>query len=74
MKKSNTCPICQSKNIAYDDQSDYVLANTIQGFRVDRYICTDCGHVEEWMNDLDIFNNYIDKYGEKYKDMYGWEL
>lgn len=74
MKNSNTCPICQSKNIAYDDQSDYALANTIQGFRVDRYICTDCGYVEEWLNNPNNFNDYIYKYSKTCKNKYGWKF
>ena len=65
MKNTNTCPICNSHNIIYDNQSNYLTFNNIQIFRIDRYVCFDCGYIEEWMNDLNKFNKEKEKYGTK---------
>lgn len=58
MKNTNCCPKCGSKNIAcVPDNAHRYLANSIaitniawvKRIPVARYVCCDCGYVENWV-------------------------
>ena len=58
MKNTNCCPKCSSKNIAcVPDNAHRYLANSIaitniawvKRIPVARYVCCDCGYVENWV-------------------------
>ena len=58
MKNTNCCPKCSSKNIAcVPDNAHRYLANSIaitniawvKRILVARYVCCDCGYVENWV-------------------------
>lgn len=52
MKHTNICPNCNSKKIFIDDADKnhnfLECYDTLNYNDVDRYICVDCGHIEEW--------------------------
>lgn len=55
MKKSNKCPKCDSTKIITLDHGsiDSRSFATIGVFRiigVKRYVCTECGYIEEWID------------------------
>ncbi|GFI62310.1 hypothetical protein IMSAG049_01492 [Clostridiales bacterium] len=63
MKNTKTCPKCGSRDIVISDgyAGAYGSGNNIQtgmtnfsAVGVDRYICCNCGFVEEWINKEDI--------------------
>lgn len=72
MKNTNKCPKCGSSGIikvpgyagAYGFGNNIMVGMTIKSaVPVDRYLCTNCGFSEEW---VDIDN--IDKIKKKFKD------
>jgi len=60
MKNSKTCPKCGSSEIlrVKDTSGDYTNA-LVLGFMsmiyVPRYVCCDCGYVEEWVDRADLY-------------------
>lgn len=65
MKVSNTCPKCQSQNIirfdgsagAYGAGNNIMIGTTIfSAVNVNRYVCCDCGFVEEWIDEHELFS------------------
>lgn len=61
MKYSKSCPKCNSTNIAYvPDNAHRYLSNSIyitknafvERVPVTRYVCCDCGYVENWAENL----------------------
>ena len=60
MKNSKTCPKCGSHEIlrAKDTSGNYAN-NLVLGFMsmvyVPRYVCCDCGYVEEWVDRADLY-------------------
>lgn len=63
MKNTNTCPKCNGNNILdiYQDKKANETTNFIQiggtffsSVLVKRYLCCDCGYVEEWIDKEDI--------------------
>lgn len=60
MKDSRCCPKCNSLNIDYvPDNAHRYLSNSIyitkhafvERIPVTRYVCCDCGYVENWVED-----------------------
>lgn len=58
MKNTNTCPKCGSRSIVrVPDNAHRYLANsicitklvTVERVPVARYVCCDCGYVENWV-------------------------
>lgn len=58
MKNTRCCPKCHSKNIVrVPDDAHRYLSNsicitrfvTVERVLVARYVCCDCGYVEEWV-------------------------
>lgn len=71
MKNTNTCPKCESKNILHIPgwfglygAGNYIPAGWTSTVEVARYLCTDCGYSEEWIDGKE----YIQKLIRKYKD------
>jgi len=63
MKNTRICPKCNRSNIvvvegnvgAYGTRSNIMLGATILSeVKVDRYVCCDCGFLEEWIRKEDI--------------------
>lgn len=61
MKKNSKCPKCDSKDIIRVNGSNrgYGAGNNIMTglfstINVNRYICTNCGYCEEWIDKEDI--------------------
>lgn len=60
MKNTKTCPKCGSREIlrVKDTAGDYTNA-LVLGFlsmvHVPRYVCCDCGYVEEWVDKKDLW-------------------
>ena len=54
MKNSNTCPKCKSKNIkrvSGENQSKIgVPTGMLSWAAVSRYVCLDCGYIEEYID------------------------
>lgn len=66
MKKSNFCPKCNSKKIvkAYD-KARFNNAISINSFKVatsTKYICCDCGYIEEYFDNLKDRNSIYAKF------------
>lgn len=62
MKNTGICPKCNSKNIlripgkagAYGSGNNITTGMTIfSSVKVTRYMCCDCGYLEEWIDDKD---------------------
>ena len=56
MKSKNLCPKCGGSNILrIEDGRDSTGVSLYLGFMnwtpVARYVCTDCGYVESWVNE-----------------------
>lgn len=57
MKNTKICPKCQSTNIvrfngfagAYGS-GNYIQTGSFSTVKIHRYICCDCGFVEEWID------------------------
>lgn len=65
MKNTRCCPKCQSKNIVrVPDNAHRYLSNsicitkfvTVERVPVARYVCCDCGYVEEWVENGNEYN------------------
>lgn len=63
MKNSRKCPKCGSDDIirvngtveAYGAGNNIIIGATIfSAVKVNRYICCDCGFIEEWLDKYDI--------------------
>lgn len=68
MKSSKTCPFCDSTKIFIDkaekNSTIWKMHDTTDSFYlVDRYICLNCGHIEEWVD-----KEYYEKHRETFKD------
>ena len=73
MKNTNKCPKCGSSHIikvpghagAYGTGNNIMVGMTIKSaVPVDRYLCTECGFSEEWV-DLDKIDKVEKKFGDK---------
>lgn len=73
MKNTNKCPKCGSSHIikvpghagAYGSGNNIMVGMTIKSaVPVDRYLCTECGFSEEWV-DLDKIDKVEKKFGDK---------
>ncbi len=54
MKNTKTCPKCGSKDIvfvpsAWSGRDGNVISAVFMNYKVDRYVCADCGYCEEWV-------------------------
>lgn len=72
MKRTKICPKCSSHEIlrVKDTAGEYTNALIIGFFStvyVPRYVCCDCGYVEEWVDtsDLDTLKEKLKKQREK---------
>jgi predicted nucleic-acid-binding Zn-ribbon protein len=70
MKNTKICPKCNNNNCVYvqnmyGNQSNSIKIGTFMCVDVSKYVCLDCGYVEEWIaNDGDlnsIRNIFLDK-------------
>ena len=73
MKNTKKCPKCGSSEIikipgkagAYGSGNNIPIgASILFAVPVDRYLCTECGYSEEWV-DLDNIDKVEKKYGNK---------
>jgi len=69
VKNTNLCPKCHSKNLIIipGKHHGYGAGNIIMvGFtfhiKVTRYLCEDCGYIEEWIEDKKDIQKLKDKY------------
>lgn len=72
MKNTNCCPKCQSHNIVrVPDDAHRYLANsicitklvTVERVPVARYVCSNCGYVENWIENQGDLHNLKHTYG-----------
>lgn len=72
MKNTNCCPKCQSHNIArVPDDAHRYLANsicitklvTVERVPVARYVCCNCGYVENWVENQHELGNIKKSFG-----------
>jgi ribosomal protein S27AE len=67
MKNTFICPKCNSSTVillpgSYMAQSSIVFLNNLGKMALaDRYICSDCGFTEEWMQLDDKFSQWVEK-------------
>ena len=73
MKKTKTCPKCDSHNIIVVPGSVglYGVGNNVptgwsilSSVRVTRYLCGECGFSEEWIDSLADIDKIRNKYGK----------
>ncbi len=63
--KSETCPKCGSKEVytthglGKRGERMQLVVSSIKLFFLDTYICTNCGHFEEYISDEDLKNEKI---------------
>ena len=55
MKKTNKCPKCDSSKIIKLDLGSihsraFAVVGVFYAIGVQRYVCTRCGHIEEWID------------------------
>ena len=69
MKTTETCPKCESHQIIR--VPGYIAGNHIRLFflipgqvRVSRYLCTECGYSEEWIDKADDIHRLKERYGD----------
>lgn len=74
MKKSKTCPKCQSTDIvripgsvlAYGAGNNIIVGKTIfSAVTVTRYLCMTCGYIEEWVDTKEDRERVRKRYGKK---------
>jgi predicted RNA-binding Zn-ribbon protein involved in translation (DUF1610 family) len=72
MKRTNACPKCESKDIlripgevgGYGTGNNISMGWTIfSSVKVSRYLCTQCGYSEEWIDDKEDIERLKQKYG-----------
>lgn len=57
VNQHNRCSRCQSSDlfetpVTASDHSHLVVGERLmRNIAICRYVCTDCGHIEEWVND-----------------------
>jgi ribosomal protein S27AE len=66
MKKSKKCPKCESTKILTQEHGciqprEFVEVGILSPIGVMRYICTECGFVEEWIEPPVRLNELVDK-------------
>lgn len=52
MKNTGKCPKCASQRIVIADRKsqDYYIVTSLFGYAlVHKYVCADCGFIEEWL-------------------------
>lgn len=60
MKIMKRCPKCESSNIRISEGTysqyggNYISVSALGAVKVNRYICCDCGYVEQWINREDL--------------------
>ena len=69
MKQTKICPKCSGTRLlrVKDTGGDHGISLILDWFKivpVTRFVCTDCGYVESWVEE---------KYMEKLKERYEWE-
>ncbi len=61
MKKTNTCPKCGSheilrvKDTGTGNASNALVLGMLSAVWLPRYVCCDCGYVEEWVDESDLW-------------------
>jgi ribosomal protein S27AE len=68
MKNSNTCPKCQSRDIMRipgSNSENYIPfgLTVFTAIPVTRYLCGQCGFIEEWIDSQDDIEQLRRKYG-----------
>ena len=62
MRSSKKCPKCSSSEIFSNDKQPnmgervFLPISTQNSFRVDVYICLNCGYFEEYISEIDLQN------------------
>jgi len=67
MKNIRTCPKCQSKVFIKVDNSrgqqfNPIKTGTLTVAEISRYVCCDCGFIEEWIENKDDLKKIKEKY------------
>lgn len=67
MKNTETCPKCNSTNCieienTFSKQSNAIKITTFTCALTTRYICCDCGYIEEWIYNLEDLQKIKNKY------------
>lgn len=73
MKNGNPCPKCGRRKILYvpggrlENQNHAAITGLLFGtvFRIARYVCTDCGFSEEWVDLKDDMEKVRTLYAER---------
>lgn len=56
MKTSGTCPKCKSIEVVNVDnrmdRSNHIHTGVLSTIEVQKYICCDCGYVEDWVENI----------------------
>lgn len=75
MKIQKKCPKCGSQSITRIPAKDLgigggniikIKRSYVNAVKVTRYMCNDCGFLEEWVDNKEDIKKVVNKYGDQY--------